>query len=36
VKVTKDLYDYIFENKKAYYIDRNTNEKKEVYMDSSS
>ncbi len=36
VKVTKDLYDYILKNKKAYFIDRNTGEKKEVKIDSEN
>ena len=36
VKVTKDLYDYIYKNQKAYYVDRNTGEKKEVIIDSKN
>ena len=36
VKVTKDLYDYIFENKKAFFVDRNTGEKIEVKIDSKN
>jgi DEAD/DEAH box helicase domain-containing protein len=32
VKVTKDVYEYALKNKKLFYLDRKTGEKKEVVL----
>jgi DEAD/DEAH box helicase domain-containing protein len=36
VKVTKDLYDYAFQNSKIFYIDRNSGEKIEVKLNTKN
>jgi len=36
VKVTKDVYDYALKNQKLFYIDRKTNEKTEIKLDTSN
>ena len=36
VKVTKDLYDYAFQNSKIFYTDRNTGEKIEVKLNTEN
>ena len=35
VKVTKDVYEYALKNNKLYYIDRKTQEKTEIQLDTS-
>ncbi len=36
VKVTKDVYEYALKNNELFYIDRNTNQKTKIPLDTSS